>query len=206
MVRTDLQRPRPSSLLTFVWALFFFLLFAVVVMLWVRCSGPRQTVDDQRANARKTKLADLRKADAERLTTAGWIDQAKGIVHLPIEDAKKLVLAELRGKKPVASQVKVEPPLPMPPPFDPAAAEPPPPPLPSAPQGADTMHFGPTPSPAVAAPAAPAAVPAPGAPAQPNVPKPAGTPANPPPPAAAPPPSTAPAPARPPLLNSNPAQ
>jgi hypothetical protein len=201
MVRTDIQRPRPSSFLTFVWALFFFFLFAALVMLWVRCSGPRQTVDDQRAAARKTKLADLSKADAERLTTVGWIDQAKGIVHLPIEDAKKLVLAELRAKKPVASQVKVEPPLPMPPPFDPAAAEPPPPALPSAPQGADTLRFGPTPAPVpVAPPATPQAAPAPGA--SPAAPAPATSPT----PATPAPSSSAPAPARPPLLNSTPAQ
>src|SRR5688572_21685221 len=130
MVRSETQRPRPSSFLTFVWALFFFLLFAALVMLWVRCSGPRQTIDDQRAQTRKTKLADLSKADDERLATSGWVDQGKGIVHLPIEDAKKLVVAELRAKKPVASAVKVEAPLPMPPPFDPNSAEPPPMPLP----------------------------------------------------------------------------
>ena len=103
MVRTDIQRPRPSSFLTFVWALFFFLLFAALVMLWVRCSSPRQTVDDQRAGTRKTKLADLVKADTERLSTTGWVDQAKGIVHVPIEEAKKLVMAELSAKKPAVS-------------------------------------------------------------------------------------------------------
>jgi hypothetical protein len=69
------------------------------------------------------------------------VDQAKGVVRIPIEDAKKAVLAELKSKKVGPSQVKVDPWLPMPPPADPNAAEPPPPALTSAPQGADTIRF-----------------------------------------------------------------
>ena len=66
--------------------------------------------------------------------------ESKGVVRLPIADAKKVALSELQAKKPAPSSVKVEPPLPMPV-IDPNATEPPPPALTSAPQGADTIYF-----------------------------------------------------------------
>lgn len=199
---SETLRPKPSGLLTFVWALFFFFVFALLVAIWVRASGPRETVEDKRGATRKAKLADLQKADAEKLASAGWVDQAKGTVHIPIADAKRLVIAELKSKKPTVSQVKVEPPLPMPPPPDPNATEPPPAVLPSSPQGADTLRFdlpnsGAAGTPAAAVPAIPAAGAA--APAA----APSGTsvpPAIPPPPP--PQPAVPPPPARPPLINS----
>jgi hypothetical protein len=202
---SETLRPKPSGLLTFVWALFFFFVFALLVVIWVRASGPRETVEDKRAATRKAKLADLQKADAEKLASAGWVDQAKGTVHIPIADAKRLLIAELKSKKPTVSQVKVEPPLPMPPPPDPNATEPPPAVLPSSPQGADTLRFD-LPNPAGAAPEAapapaiPAALPAPGAPAPGAAPSATSAPpAIPPPP---PQPTVTPPPARPPLINS----
>lgn len=39
-----------------------------------------------------TDMAGMRAADDEALNKAGWIDQKKGIVQLPIETAKKLVV------------------------------------------------------------------------------------------------------------------
>jgi hypothetical protein len=230
MATSETIRPKPSGFLTFLWAIFFFFVFAILVLIWVRSSGARQTIDDNRAGTRQTRLAELEKADTEKLRATGWVDQNKGVVHIPIADAKRLVVAELRAKKPAASQVKVEPPLPMPPPPDPNAVEPPPPALPSAPQGADTVRFGPPLAPEganPAAPAAPAGGSAPGATPQPALP---GAPApavNPPagqalPPASSPgaapapgaPPATGnappsapvPPPARPPLINPAPAQ
>ncbi len=37
-------------------------------------------------------MADMRKAENESLNKAGWIDQQKGIVRLPIDVAKQLVV------------------------------------------------------------------------------------------------------------------
>jgi hypothetical protein len=65
------------------------------------------------------------------------------VVRLPVDQAMKLVAADLAGKKPAPSTVKVDPPLPMPPPYDPNAAEPAPGALPSSPQGSDTIRFDP---------------------------------------------------------------
>ena len=68
------------------------------------------------------------------------MDKAKGAVRVPVADVYTATVTELKAKKPAPSQVKVEPPLPMPV-IDPKATEPPPPALPSAPQGADTIRF-----------------------------------------------------------------
>jgi hypothetical protein len=61
----------------------------------------------------------LTKEAKAQLATAAMVDQAKGVVRIPIEDAKKAVLAELKSKPVGPSQVKVDPWLPMPPPVDP---------------------------------------------------------------------------------------
>jgi len=44
------------------------------------------------ANTPVTDMADMRKAEDESLNKAGWVDQQKGIVRLPIETAKQLVV------------------------------------------------------------------------------------------------------------------
>jgi hypothetical protein len=75
----------------------------------------------------------------------------------------KVVATELAGKKPAPSQVKVDAPLPMPPPYDPNSKEPPISALPSSPQGADLIRFDPPAAPPAAAPAGPAAPAAPAA-------------------------------------------
>lgn len=140
------DRQQPSGFRTFVWAIFFFFVFALVIVTLVRNTGSTEAYEDTRAKERRTIREELTKDAQTRLTTAAVVDQAKGVVRVPIEDAKKAVLAELKAKKAGPSQVKVDPWLPMPPPADPNAAEPPPPALTSAPQGADTIRFETAPS------------------------------------------------------------
>jgi hypothetical protein len=43
-------------------------------------------------NTPLTDMADMRAADDEALNKAGWVDKQKGIVRLPIETAKQLVV------------------------------------------------------------------------------------------------------------------
>lgn len=140
------DRQQPSGFRTFVWAIFFFFVFALVVVTLVRNTGTTEAFEDRRAQERRTIREELTKDAQTRLSTAAIVDQAKGVVRIPIEDAKKSILAELKAKKVGPSQVKVDPWLPMPPPADPNAAEPPPPALTSAPQGADTIRFETAPS------------------------------------------------------------
>ena len=44
------------------------------------------------ANTPVTDMADMRAAEEDSLNKAGWVDQKKGIVRLPIETAKQLVV------------------------------------------------------------------------------------------------------------------
>jgi hypothetical protein len=40
-------------------------------------------------------MAEMRAAEEKRLNEAGWVDQKKGIVRLPIETAKQLTVQRL---------------------------------------------------------------------------------------------------------------
>lgn len=140
------DREQPSGFRTFVWAIFFFFVFALIVVTLVRNTGSTEAYEDTRAKERRTIREELTKDAHNRLTVPAYVDQAKGVIRIPIDDAKKAAVAELKSKPVGPSQVKVDPWLPMPPPADPNATEPPPPALTSAPQGADTIRFETAPS------------------------------------------------------------
>jgi len=143
---TEDSRRQPSGFRTFLWAIFFFVIFALIVVLWVRNSGPKETYEDKRGNERIAIREENFKQAHEKLSTAAWVDQAKGVVRIPIVDAKKAVLADLKSKQPGPSQVKVDPWLPPAAAPDPNSTEPAIPALTSAPQGAETIRFEPAPS------------------------------------------------------------
>lgn len=114
----------------------------IIVVCALLANKPKvELVDAKRGQLRIETREKLEKINLEQLTTAGWVDKEKGVVRLPIEDAMRLVAANLGGKKPAPSTVKIDPPLPMPAPYDPNAAEPAPGALPSSPQGSDTIRF-----------------------------------------------------------------
>lgn len=48
----------------------------------------------ERAAERSKALGELRGVEADALNNAGWVDQTKGLVRLPIEEAKKLAERE----------------------------------------------------------------------------------------------------------------
>ncbi|HET7625722.1 MAG TPA: hypothetical protein VFM25_10710 [Verrucomicrobiae bacterium] len=50
-----------------------------------------------RAAERAKAFTEMRAAETEALTHVGWIDQSKGVVRLPIEDAMKLMESEWRN-------------------------------------------------------------------------------------------------------------
>ena len=182
--------------------------FGVVALVFGGSLASHKPVDEVEKKRAAQRLETRTKLDAEaqaRLDSLGWVDKAKGTVHVPIADAMKLVAADLRAKKPAPSSVKVEAPLPMPV-ADHSSAEPPPAALPSAPQGADTVRFAqpvaaPAPAPAAPAPAKPAEpAPAPTVPPAPTTP-----PEQPAPPPAPPEKPAEPAPAVPPPAPEPPA-
>ena len=175
----------PNSFVVFAGSAAVLAIVIVVVACSLSTGKKEDVVDKKRADQRIAAREALDKAANEQLTTVDWADKAKGVVRLPVADAMKLVAVELKARKPAPSQVKIEPTLPMPPPYDPASTEPPVSALTSSPQGADTIRFDP-PAPAVTNPA-----PATGSPASaPTAPAPAGGSQPPAAPAQAPAPSS----------------
>jgi hypothetical protein len=49
---------------------------------------------EDRVALRKKALAELRAAEASELDSYGWVDQAKGVARLPINEAMKLTLRD----------------------------------------------------------------------------------------------------------------
>ena len=49
---------------------------------------------EDRVALRKKALAELRAAEASELDSYGWVDQAKGVARLPINEAMKLALRD----------------------------------------------------------------------------------------------------------------
>src|SRR5438552_8302170 len=82
--------PDRTSLAYIVAVLGAFLIVAGLVWAMHRYTQP-PPLGANRAAERAKALAELRASDAEALDHAGWIDQSKGLVRLPIERAKMLV-------------------------------------------------------------------------------------------------------------------
>jgi hypothetical protein len=72
--------------------LVLFLCGIIVVLRW----NPEPLNDDaERALLRIKNLAELQKDNAERLGSYGWVDQAHGVLHIPIDRAMALEVAAL---------------------------------------------------------------------------------------------------------------
>ena len=70
-----------------------FLIFAALVWAMQRYTQPPPLGED-RVAVRKKALADLRASEASELESYGWVDQAKGVVRLPIAAAMQLALRD----------------------------------------------------------------------------------------------------------------
>ena len=70
-------------------------LLIVAALVWEmqRYTQPPPLGQD-RVALRKKALAELRAQEANELSSYGWVDQAKGVVRLPIAEAMKLALSE----------------------------------------------------------------------------------------------------------------
>jgi hypothetical protein len=68
-------------------------LFATLVVK-VRFTTPVPAIDTDRAAARAKALAEIRAAEHQALNHAGWIDQSRGSVRLPIDLAMQITERE----------------------------------------------------------------------------------------------------------------
>lgn len=92
------ENPRLSTGILLWIGVLILLLAAVLGGLWLNRSNTATEIEDAGRTAVRTKnLAELQAADSNALTTYGWNDQAKGIVHIPIGRALELVLPTLQN-------------------------------------------------------------------------------------------------------------
>ena len=163
-----------GSLSLVISGLVIVLLFLGLTWLiaWQRQGIP--TYDEERRQLRLKNLADLSAENDKILNQYHWVDRQKGIVGIPIERAKQLIVAELEANKPHPAGL-INPPVAAPnangspaPAANPSASPSPAAGLPPA-----------TPAPGAAAPPAPIANPqsVPAPPPAPSSPPAAATPA-----------------------------
>lgn len=100
------------------------LIFAALVWKTRQYTTP-PPLGAERAAERATALAELRAAEAVALHTVGWIDQAKGVVRIPIAEAMRI--AEKQWQNPAQARATLKaraehayyvPPPPPPPPSE----------------------------------------------------------------------------------------
>jgi hypothetical protein len=94
-------------------------LVIVLILIWaMRQYMQPPPLNQNRAAERAKALAELREQEHQDLTTAGWIDQGKGLVRLPIDEAVKIVEREWRNPAAARSNLisRVEKAYPPPPP------------------------------------------------------------------------------------------
>ena len=84
------ERTGPAYVIGILGAL---LIVAALVWAMQRYTQPPPLGED-RVAVRKKALADLRAAEASELDNYGWVDQAKGVVRLPIAEAMQLALRD----------------------------------------------------------------------------------------------------------------
>ena len=124
--QSALGAPEPRVRWPYVVALLVAFLI-VGFLVWVMHEYTQPAPLNQNRVAERAKaLVELRAYEADQLNNAGWIDQTKGLVRIPIQDAMKIVEQEW-GKNPAAARSnlisRVEaanppPPKPAPSPFE----------------------------------------------------------------------------------------
>jgi hypothetical protein len=85
--------PERTGLAYLIGILGSLLIVAALVWAMQRYTQPSPLGEDRIA-LRKKALADLRAAEATELESYGWVDQAKGVTRLPINEAMKLALRD----------------------------------------------------------------------------------------------------------------
>jgi len=87
---------------TFFAALVACLIFVALVLVTKRYTQPAPPIDEARKAERAKALVELRAAEAEALHNVGWVDQAKGVVRLPI--AQAMEITEREWQNPAAAR------------------------------------------------------------------------------------------------------
>jgi len=82
-----------GAAISFIVGSLIFIVLVVIVKLSVKVPA----IDADRAAERYKDLAEIRAAETAALNNAGWVDQQRGIVRLPIEEAIRLAAQEWKN-------------------------------------------------------------------------------------------------------------
>jgi hypothetical protein len=75
-----------------------FLIFVVIATYSSRMAEEHPDHDQELSAKRYARLSDLQAADQKTLTTADWVDQTKGTVRIPIDEAMVQEIDPLKAK------------------------------------------------------------------------------------------------------------
>ena len=89
---TETVRER-AGLIYLIAVIGAFLIVGALVMA-MRHYNRAPGLNTKRMAERAAALAELRAAEADAISRPGWVDQGKGIVRLPVDQAMKIVLQE----------------------------------------------------------------------------------------------------------------
>jgi len=96
------------SFLLLAGVLLLVLLVIVGTVVVTQSGSATENEDAARAAVRTKNLAELQASDATLLTSYGWVNQAKGIVHIPISHAMELTVPALNAR-PVSMPAAITP-------------------------------------------------------------------------------------------------
>ena len=95
---------QPRFLLSaWLWAVMLFVFFGVIAAIAFGAMSRGSTYEEDRAKTRAEKLKTAEDDWNKTARTYGWVDKAKGVVHIPINRAMMLELADLQAKKPASA-------------------------------------------------------------------------------------------------------
>jgi hypothetical protein len=95
---------QPRFLLSaWLWAVMLFVFFGVIVLIAFGAMSRGSTYEADRAKARTEKLKAAREEWDKTASSYGWVNKEKGIVHIPVQRAMELELADLQAAKPTAA-------------------------------------------------------------------------------------------------------
>lgn len=101
-MQTDSQHaPKKSGSWFFILGLVAIALFLLATNLFL--GGQSATIDPEdpaRDELREKNLAELKADDEKKLNSYAWVDQSKGSVQIPVQQAMALVLNKLNSNKP----------------------------------------------------------------------------------------------------------
>jgi hypothetical protein len=90
---------KSSFWVTFAAAVGGFAIFVLIVIVAYLPQKPAPLPEGTRSPAeRAVLLQELRAKELASTTTYGWVDQANGVVRLPIERAVELTITEINAK------------------------------------------------------------------------------------------------------------